>query len=116
MAARTPSADFVIGVDTHKHSHTGSVVDSLGAELAFTTLPADPSGYRRLLQFARSRADGHRPWAMGTWQLWLWVTRFLLEPTSGCVRSIVPHPAGRRYGAKSDSLTDSAAREAVRLH
>jgi len=100
MAARTPSADFVIGVDTHKHSHTGSVVDSLGAELAFTTLPADPSGYRRLLQFARSRADGRRLWAIeGTGSYGRGLTTFLLEHDERVVEIDRPARPARRNGA-----------------
>ncbi len=112
MAALTPRADFVIGVDTHKHSHTGSVVDSLGAELAFTTLPADPSGYRRLLQFAKSRADGRRLWAIeGTGSYGRGLTTFLLEHDERVAE--IDRPA-RRNGAKSDRLDATrAAREAL---
>ncbi|MFQ5743676.1 MAG: hypothetical protein ACE5HV_08830 [Acidobacteriota bacterium] len=39
--------DYVIGVDTHKCTHTACVVDTNGVEIATTTRPADDGGYRR---------------------------------------------------------------------
>ncbi len=44
--------DVVIGVDTHKHTHTAAVVTLTGVMLDHLTVPSDPKGYRRLIAFA----------------------------------------------------------------
>ena len=39
--------EVVIGVDTHKHTHTAAVLDArTGGVMARATVPADPDGYR----------------------------------------------------------------------
>ena len=48
--------DVVIGVDTHKHTHTAAVVvAATGAMITQVTVPATPAGYRQLLQLARQQ-------------------------------------------------------------
>ena len=43
----------VIGVDTHKHTHTAAVLDArTGAVLARKTVSADPDRYAELLHLA----------------------------------------------------------------
>lgn len=64
MATLRDRVDFVIGVDTHKATHTAAVVNPQGAELVTTTLPADTHGYRRLREFAQEHAPGRRVWAI----------------------------------------------------
>ncbi|MFU8832433.1 MAG: IS110 family transposase [Wenzhouxiangella sp.] len=115
MGGLTEQADFVIGVDTHKDTHTGSVVNLLGAELAVTTVPADPAGYRQLLEFAKSRADGRRLWAIeGTGSYGRGLTTFLLEQDERVAEIDRPARPARRNGAKSDALDATrAAREAL---
>jgi hypothetical protein len=54
--------DFVLGVDTHKRTHTAAVVTPTGGVLAHLTVPADAGGYGRLLAFARAQAPGRRLW------------------------------------------------------
>lgn len=115
MDAPKEQADFVIGVDTHKHTHTGSVVDPLGAERATTTLPADAPGYRRLLQFAKAHADGRRIWAIeGSGCYGSGLTSYLLEQHEQVVEIDRPERPARRNGAKSDALDATrAGREAL---
>src|SRR5215213_8146144 len=38
--------DVVVGVDTHKHTHTAAVLGSTGAVIDSLTVPANPPGYR----------------------------------------------------------------------
>jgi hypothetical protein len=45
--------DFVVGVDTHKLSHTLGLVSSGGAELDHVTFSTDAFGYRRMLAWVR---------------------------------------------------------------
>ena len=47
--------DFVVGVDTHKNSHTLGLLDRTGAEVADTTLATDAFGYRKMLAWVRGR-------------------------------------------------------------
>ena len=56
--------DFVIGVDTHKHTHTASVIDTRGMELEAFELSADAKGYSRVLRLAQSCAAGSPIWAI----------------------------------------------------
>jgi len=45
--------DVVIGVDTHKDTHTAAVVDArTGGVLARTTVATDPDGYAELVALA----------------------------------------------------------------
>jgi len=41
MGMLAEEVDHVIGVDTHRDSHTAAVVDTTGAVEAETTIPAD---------------------------------------------------------------------------
>jgi transposase len=51
-----------IGVDTHKYFHVAVALSEQGARLAELTVAADPSGYQRLLDWARSLGA---PWCFG---------------------------------------------------
>ena len=115
MSKLADVVDFVIGVDTHKSSHTGAVVDVGGAVHAVTTLPADAFGYRRLLTFGRAQAPGRRLWAIeGTGSFGRGLTTFLLEQQERVVEVDRPARPARRNGAKSDDLDAvRAAREAL---
>jgi transposase len=107
--------DLVIGVDTHKHTHTAAVVVApTGAVLAQATAAATPAGYRQLLRLA-DRHDGQRIWAIeGTGGYGAGLTRFLQAQAERVVELDRPKRAARRHGAKSDPLDATrAAREAL---
>lgn len=107
--------DFVLGVDTHKASHTAAVVNPQGAELTTKTLPADAFGYRRLLAFAQKHATGRRVWAVeGSGSFGSGLSTYLLEQGEWVVEVDRPKRPARRNGAKSDELDAiRAAREAL---
>jgi transposase len=64
MSMLAELVEVVIGVDTHKHTHTAAVVAaSTGAVLAHRTVSADPDGYAELAAFAEQH-PGLRAWAM----------------------------------------------------
>ena len=51
MLAET--VDVIIGVDTHKHTHSAAVVKAAtGAEIDHDTQPADQAGYAALVDMA----------------------------------------------------------------
>ena len=56
--------DHIIGVDTHKDSHTIALVSPAGAATAHRTVPANPIGYLCGYRFAVEQAPGRRVWAI----------------------------------------------------
>jgi transposase len=95
--------DVVIGVDTHKDTHTAAVVSLTGAVLDHVTVPADPKGYRRLIAFA-DRHQG-RLWAIeGTGSFGAGLTTALLARSERVVEVDRPERPARRAGAKSDDI------------
>jgi transposase len=107
--------ELVIGVDTHKDTHTAAVVQAVsGAMLEQLTVPATPAGYRKLLALA-DRQRGRRVWAIeGTGGYGAGLTRFLQRHGEQVVELDRPKRAARRHGAKSDPLDATrAAREAL---
>ena len=78
MAMLAEVVEVVIGVDTHKHTHTAAVVAATtGAVVTQVTVAATPAGYQQLLRLA-DRHDGQRVWAIeGTGGYGAGLTRFL---------------------------------------
>ena len=115
MTSIRDNVDFIIGVDTHKLSHTTSVVAMNGAELATRTIPVDAFGYRRMLAFAKEQAPGRRLWAIeGTGSFGAGLTTYLLEQREQVAEIDRPARPARRNGAKTDELDATrAAREAL---
>jgi transposase len=115
MAMLADSVEVIIGVDTHKHTHTAAVVAAAtGQTLATTTRAATPAGYRQLLELA-DQHPRQRVWAIeGTGGYGAGLTRFLHAHQEQVVELDRPKRAARRHGAKSDPLDATrAAREAL---
>jgi transposase len=115
MAILAELVDLVIGVDTHKHTHTAAVVvATTGATIHQVTVPATPAGYQQLLQFA-DQQPGERVWAIeSTGGYGAGLTRFLQAHHEHVVELDRPKRAARRHGAKSDPIDATrAAREAL---
>jgi transposase len=109
------TVELVIGVDTHKHTHTAAVVvAATGAVIEQLTVSAAPAGYQQLLQLASQR-PGQRVWAIeGTGGYGAGLTRFLHAQAEQVVELDRPKRTARRHGAKSDPLDAiRAAREAL---
>lgn len=115
MTMLAGTIDFVIGVDTHRDTHSAAAVDPTGGVVAQTTLVADAFGYRRLLAFAREHAPTRRVWAIeGTGSFGAGLTSYLLEQGEWVVEIDRPARPARRNGAKTDGLDAvRAAREAL---
>jgi transposase len=115
MAMLADSVEVVIGVDTHKHTHTAAVVAATtGAMIAQATVPATPAGYQQLLDLA-DQHHRQRVWAIeSTGGYGAGLTRFLHANHQQVVELDRPKRAARRHGAKSDPLDATrAAREAL---
>jgi hypothetical protein len=112
-------ADYVyavIGIGTHKLSHTAAVVEPTGGVIAHLTVPSDDAfGARRILAFVGLHAPGRRVWAIeGTGSFGSGLTSFLLEQGEWVVEIDRPARPARRNGAKSDELDAArAGREAL---
>lgn len=106
--------DVVIGVDTHKHTHTAAVVNTTGAALEHTTETTDPDGYTALVELA-DRHAGLRAWAIeGANGYGAGLARFLAERGEWVIELDRPARPARRHGAKSDEIDAvRAAREAL---
>lgn len=105
MTTLTGKVDHVIGVDTHKGTHTLAVVDANGGELAIKTIAANGAGYGRMLAFGRHNAPGRRVWAIeGTGSFGSGLTTHLLENSEQVVEVDRPMRRAHRSRAKSDDL------------
>jgi len=108
--------DLVIGVDTHKHTHTAAIVDAAtGGKLSELTVSTDPGGYGELLAWGETVGGGSQVWALeGGGGYGAGLARFLQAAGEQVVELDRPRRAARRHGAKSDSLDAvRAAREAL---
>jgi transposase len=107
--------DFVIGVDTHAHTHTAAIVTHLGGLVTHLTVTTDAAGYQSLLAFAEDAAPGRRLWAIeGTGSFGAGLTTHLLTHDQWVVEIDRPKRPARRNGSKTDELDAvRAAREAL---
>jgi transposase len=107
--------DLVIGVDTHKQTHTAAVVGTAtGAHHGTHTVVATPTGYRELLGLIDG-VEGRRVWAIegcGSWGRGLY--RWLDARGETVVEIERPKRPRRHMGVKDDG-TDAlrCAREAL---
>ncbi|MHA6780719.1 IS110 family RNA-guided transposase [Pseudonocardia saturnea] len=107
--------EVVIGVDTHKNTHTAAVVAaSTGAVLARSTVTADPAGYQELVELA-TRHAGARAWAMeGSGGYGAGLAVHLAAQQELVIELDRPARPARRAGAKSDEIDAvRAARDAL---
>ncbi len=105
----TGAVEYVIGVDTHRDSHTAAVVDTAtGGVVDQLTVPTDAFGYRRLVSFADAHTKGRRVWAIeGTGSYGSGLTTALLEHGEWVVEIDRPTRPARRDGAMAPSQTTS---------
>ena len=106
---------FVIGVDTHRDSHTAAVCDPTGAVVVDATVASTTVGHRQLLGLAQRQAPGRRVWAVeGTGSFGAGLTSLLADHGEWVVEVDRPKRPARRNGAKSDALDATrAAREVL---
>ena len=94
--------DHVIGVDTHKDSHSAAVVNPTGSVVANRTVPADAFGYKCIHRFALEHAPGRRLWAIeGTGSFGSGLTTYLLEQGEWVTEIDRPARPARRNGPRA---------------
>lgn len=114
MTMLADNTDVVIGVDTHRDTHTASAISSpAGIVLEQITCSTDTAGLAELIAFA-DQHPGRRAWAVeGTGSYGVGLHRMLTERGERIVETERPHRPGRR-GGKSDSIdATKGAREAL---
>jgi transposase len=108
--------EVVIGVDTHKHTHTAALAVPNGGIHQTLTMTADPGGYQAVFDAAVELGE-RRLWSIegcGSWGRGL--TRWLLERGEEVNEIERPKRPKRRMGAKNDTIDAvRAAREALIL-
>jgi transposase len=115
MSMLAELVEVVIGVDTHKDTHTAAVLDArTGGVLARATVTAEPAGYAELVDLA-DQYSGLRAWAMeGTGGYGAGLARHLAAGDELVVELDRPKRPARRAGAKSDPIdAERAARDAL---
>ena len=115
MSMLAELVEVVIGVDTHKDTHTAAVLDArTSGVLARATVTADPDGYAELVALAEQHS-GLRAWAMeGTGGYGAGLARHLAAADELVVELDRPKRPARRAGAKSDPIdAERAARDAL---
>ena len=115
MTMLAETVDVVIGVDTHKHTHTAAVLAArTTAVLDQATVTADLAGYEALVELAEAHGS-RRAWAIeGTGSYGAGLTRLLGERNEQVIELDRPWRARRRDRAKSDSIDAvRAARDAL---
>ena len=115
MSMLADIAEVVIGVDTHKDTHTAAVLDTrTGDVLARITISTDPDGYAELMALAEQHS-GLRAWALeGSLGYGAGLTRHLSRAGEIVVELDRPQRPARRAGAKSDPIdAERAARDAL---
>jgi transposase len=115
MTSLADQVDLVIGVDTHKHTHTAALVQATtGGKLAELTVATNPDGYDELLRWA-DQHGASRVWSIeGAGGYGAGLTRYLANAGERVVELDRPVRPARRHGAKSDPLDAvRAAREAL---
>jgi hypothetical protein len=106
---------FVIGVDTHKDTHSAAVLDRTGSVVWRGRDATTPAGLRRLVDTAHDHALGQRLWAIEQTGSYGSGLVMLLEALGEVAVEIDrPSRPARRNGAKNDDLDAvRAAREAL---
>jgi transposase len=114
MTMLTDHVDLVIGIDTHKETHTAAFVDRFGAVHEVFEVEANAAGYQRLLD-AASEHRGQRVWAVeGTGSYGAGLTTALIAVGEHVVEVERPGRPKHRPSGKSDPIDAvRAAREVL---
>jgi transposase len=98
--------ELVVGVDTHRDSHTAAICDQRGRPLAELCVPTTPEGYTDLLTWVQEAVDGGRVvWAVeGTRHYGVGLCRFLSTQAQTVVEIGNNSHIGKRRAGKSDPI------------
>ncbi|MDO9712683.1 IS110 family RNA-guided transposase [Paracraurococcus lichenis] len=113
MEKTTPATEIVVGIDTHKRTHTAVALNSLGARLGSTTVPVSREGYRQLEAWARTFGAVRAFGIEGTGCYGAGLSRVLRDAGYRVLEVNRPDRSARRRHGKDDPLDAEAAARAV---
>jgi transposase len=109
----TPATEIVVGIDTHKHTHTAVALNALGVRLGAITAPVNREGYRRIDVWAQSFGTVRAFGIEGTGSYGAGLSRALQEAGHRVLEVNRPDRSARRRHGKDDPLDAEAAARAV---
>ncbi len=116
MSLLAERVDYVIGVDTHLHSHTAAVLTATGGLVASARIDAEEAGYVQLVQLVGRKAPGRRVWAVeGTRSYGAGLTGHLLRLGEVVGEVDRPRRPARKHGKSDEIDAVRAAREALSM-
>lgn len=116
MDSMTQPADegIVIGVDTHRDTHTAVALGPLGGRLGRTVIPTTPAGYRDLVRWAETLGEVRCFGIEGTGSHGKALARHLLDAGHPVLEVDRPDRSARRRLGKSDPIdAELAARQVL---
>jgi len=103
--------EVILGVDTHLDRHIAVIIDGIGKLLCHLSIEANPTGYQKLLKWARSFGELQRAGIEGTGTYGAGLARFLFSEGVLVWEINRPDRSSRRFRGKSDPTdAESAAR------
>jgi transposase len=100
----TSTAAVIGGVDTHKHTHYGAVIDAHGRLLGHKEFPATDPGYAQLLAWMRLHGPLEAIGVESTGSFGATLTRWLTKAGARVIEVNRPNRSARRMDGKSDRL------------
>lgn len=105
--------DVILGVDTHRDTHTAALLDALGRVLATATFPTTRRGVRGLIRWAQNLGTVRRAGVEGTGSYGASLTRALLLEGIEVIEVTRAARAARRHLGKNDTRDAEAAARSV---
>lgn len=116
MTTSCTTVTVIGGVDTHKHTHYASAIDSHGQFLAHQEFPATDAGYRALRAWLHEHGDVEAIGVESTGSFGATLTRYLTTAGEQVVEVNRPNRIARRMDGKSDRLDAEQIARAVLGH
>ncbi len=109
----TETEAVIGGVDTHKHTHYGAVIDQHGRLLGHQQFPATDTGYQALLSWMRTHGPLEAIGVESTGSFGATLTRALTVAGEDVIEVNRPNRVARRMDGKSDRLDAEQIARAV---
>jgi transposase len=116
MTTTRTTVTVIGGVDTHKHTHYASAIDSHGQFLAHQEFPATDAGYRALRAWLHEHGDVDAIGVESTGSFGATLTRYLTAAGEQVIEVNRPNRIARRMDGKSDRLDAEQIARAVLGH
>lgn len=106
-------AEVILGVDTHRDTHAGALIDPLGRFVAARAFPTTRRGLRALIKWAQQHGTIRRAGVEGTGSYGAGLTRALRLENIEVIEVTRAARIGRRHLGKNDTRDAEAAARSV---